>query len=523
MGSESDNKDIHSLNRLNNELKRALHHFINSASTTGTLGAQLDKIKAALKQNEVMFTFASLVEQYAKMKKNLDSLDVQAKERNLKALKTLIKKTAKESLTPEQHSKILAILADISEQKPDHEIMLTLGKALEYFSSIAKHNPQKNNTTITAISYEDKQAGRRLIRDLDTIFRKLAQLYPDDMIIKDILSEVSKGYGKSNYNAFIDLLAQASCYLAQLIQKERDNAIEVLNDIHANIISVFKQAKLIEKLNDSSKNNIDDLSKTMLAELENMELKAREIDDITGMQAHIKQSISFMSNIMNNCAKMQNRINVANEAIIKELTFKINTVSSFVEDLESKLNVAEESSLIDDLTQIGNRKGYIERINKERNCWLNTQKPLSLVVLDVDNFKSVNDEYGHSTGDQVLKSLAQTLKKQIRSTDFIARYGGEEFVIILPNTDLEQAITLTQKIRQVVNNLKFELRKKNKVLKITCSYGLATFSNKKPNTIDVFNAADKALYQAKECGRDAIVVYSDDQYTIIDNLDDFAL
>ncbi len=523
MGSESDNKDIHSLNRLNSELKRALNHFINSAPTSGTLGAQLEKIKNALKQNELMFTFASLVAQYAKMKKNLDSIEQQAKERNLKALKTLIKKAAKESLSPEQHSKILAILNSISEQKPEHEIMLVLGEALEYFSTLTKHTTPKPTTALAKISYEDKQASRRLIRDLETIFSKLAQLYPEDTIIQDILSEVSQGYGKSNYNAFIDLLAQASCYLAQLIQKERDNAIEVLNDIHANIISVFKQAKLIERLIDSSKNNIDDLSKTMLSELENMELKAREIDNVEGMQAHIKQSITFMSKIMNNCAKMQSRINLANEATINELTLKINTVSSFVEDLENKLNIAEESSLVDDLTQIGNRKGYIDFINKERNGWLNTQNPLSLIVLDVDNFKSVNDKYGHSTGDQVLKSLAQTLKKQIRSTDYIARYGGEEFVIILPNTDLDKTIQLTQKIRQVVNNLKFELRKKNKVLKITCSYGLATFSKEKPNTVDVFNAADQALYQAKECGRDAIVVYSDEQYTIIDTFDGLAL
>jgi len=155
-------------------------------------------------------------------------------------------------------------------------------------------------------------------------------------------------------------------------------------------------------------------------------------------------------------------------------------------------------------------------INKERKDWQASKQPLALMVIDVDHFKSINDNYGHSIGDQVLKCLGQTLKKYVRATDYVARYGGEEFVIILPATDLGRTVQIARKIRDVINSLKFELRKKSKVLKVSCSFGISTFTEKAGNSTDVFNAADKALYYAKENGRDAIAVSKDDQMVLIE-------
>ena len=209
---------------------------------------------------------------------------------------------------------------------------------------------------------------------------------------------------------------------------------------------------------------------------------------------------------MDDYAKSQNKIHQTNAKTIKGLNNKIENATNFIGKLESQLNAAKETSLTDELTTVGNRKGYVQAINKARNTWLTSQKPLALVLIDVDRFKSINDNFGHSIGDQVLKSLGKTLKSNIRSSDYIARYGGEEFVIILPETDLNKTIQITKKIRKVVNSLKFELRKKNKTLKITCSYGISNFTDKISNTTDVFNAADEALYQSKENGRNQVTL-----------------
>jgi diguanylate cyclase (GGDEF)-like protein len=176
----------------------------------------------------------------------------------------------------------------------------------------------------------------------------------------------------------------------------------------------------------------------------------------------------------------------------------------------------EESNLIDELTTVGNRKGYVKTINEERDSWLITNHPLTLMIIDIDRFKSINDSFGHSIGDQVLKCLGQTLQSNIRSSDYVARYGGEEFVIVLPATDLKQTIQIAKKLRNAVNSLKFELRKNNRALKITCSFGISSFTKNRVNTVDVFNSADKALYQAKEKGRDTIVALYKDKFISVD-------
>lgn len=255
-----------------------------------------------------------------------------------------------------------------------------------------------------------------------------------------------------------------------------------------------------------------------VTELKNMEAKAKAIKSIDGMQKHIKESVALISEIMNEYASTQSRLHQKNTKKIKGLKSKVNSASCFIEKLERELNVSQENNLVDELTSVSNRKGYVRAINNERDSWLSSGQPLSLMIIDIDKFKNINDSYGHSIGDQVIKCIGQTLKKVIRSTDHVARYGGEEFVLILPATDLDKAIILAEKIRSVVNTLTFELRKKNQTMKVTCSFGLASFTKDMSNTVEVFNAADKALYQAKESGRDAIAYFSGTSFTLVDKL-----
>ncbi|PCI60879.1 MAG: hypothetical protein COB35_07740 [Gammaproteobacteria bacterium] len=528
MSTGKNSQNIQSLSRSNSELKHALQHFIDCAPNSGPLIVQIDNIKKALKSNETMFTFAALVEQYAKMKKNFDKTDYQSKKKDLNTLKSLLKKSLLKNLSSNQSTKISAILTDISQNQPDHVIMVAVGKALEGFSEDLSVLRSQSKIIIgdrevtseeTGVMASDIHlASKRLLKDVITISNQLIKTYPNDQFILNLIEEASQVTDqKGTFFKSINLLERSTTYLALLIQQERCAAEEMLNDIHASIVDVVKHTTVLEKLMNSNKDDADGVKNSMAVELKNMEVKSRAIDTIEGMQNHIKDSVALMSHIMNDYAETQNQINLTNDATIDELTFKVNNASSFVEKLEEKLELAEESNLLDELTTVGNRKGYVQAINKERKSWAASRLPLTLMVIDVDKFKSVNDNYGHSVGDQVLKCLGQTLKKHIRSTDYVARYGGEEFAIILPATDVKKAVRLGQKLKETINNLKFELRKKNKVLRITCSFGISTFTEKAFNTIDVFNAADKALYQAKNNGRNAIVVSSAGQYNFIDN------
>ncbi len=527
MNSDVGNQDIQTLKRSNTELKRALRHFIETAPNHGTLAVQIENIRNALKSNEAMFTFASLVEQYAKMKKNFDNVGYQSQQRDLKTLKAILKKTRDKHLSTEQLEKIDEITESITANDPLHSILVKTARVLESFGSnlsqlrkdssvvVAQEDIETNETGVVAADIH--LASKKLIKDVVVISKQLSKTYPEDKFINGILTEAGNvKEGKGTFFTSINLLERTTTYIALLIQKERCAAEEMLNDIHASLVDAFNKTTVIERLMSSSKDESEGIKNNMVIRLKNMEVKARSIDTLEGMQTHIKDNVALMSAIMDEYAQSQDKIHQHNEATIKDLTFKIESTSSFVDKLEKKLNVAEETNLVDELTTVGNRKGYVLRINKERKDWMAAKQPLSLMVIDVDHFKSINDSYGHSIGDQVLKCLGQTLQKSIRSTDYVARYGGEEFVIILPASDLKTAVTIAKKIKDVVAALKFELRRKNKVLRITCSIGLAQFSEKISNTTEVFNMADKALYHAKSNGRNCIVASKEEQLIIID-------
>lgn len=522
MNSEVNHQDINTLKRTNTELKRALKHFIDISPTTGSLDGQLNNIKEALKSNEAMFTFAALVEQYAKMKKNFDNVDFQSQKKDLNSFKASIKKAAQKNLSTNQTEKIEEIVSELSLEQPANTLLAAAGQAVEYFANDISNIRESSNVIVSENTVTSEEtsvvaadihlASKKLMKDVAIVAKQLAKTYPEDTFISNLTHEAADaGDGKGAFFKSINLLERTATYLTLLIQQERCAAEEMLNDIHANLVDAFNRTTVIQHLVESSKGDNQTMVNSMVLELKNMEVKAKTIDTIEGMQNHIKDSVALLSNIMNDYAQKQNEIHIKNEGTITQLTQKIENTSSFVDKLERKLNDAEEISLIDELTNIGNRKGYVLRIKKERQDWQLSMQPLALMVIDVDHFKSINDNYGHSIGDQVLKSLAQTLKRNIRSTDYLARYGGEEFVVILPATDLGKAVKLAKKLKEVVNSLKFELRKKNKVLKITCSFGISTFTDKNANSTEVFNAADKALYQAKENGRDTIVVAKDDQ------------
>lgn len=527
MSTPHSNQDSQLLSRANSELKHALRHFIDSAPNSGPLAVKIEAIKSALSSNEAIFTFASLVEQYAKMKKNFDNVDYQNKKKDLNTLKALLKKSANKNLSSIQNEKIDDILSTISLKQNDHVIMVSVGKALAYFSEDLGSLRKASQVVVSETELNSEETGvkatdihlasKRLIKDVLVISKQLTKTYPNDKVISSVLSEAEQILDdKGNFFKTINLVERSSTYLALLIQQERCAAEEMLNDIHANIIDAFKHTSVIENLLNSSKECADDVKESMVCQLKNMEIKAKSIDTIEGMQKHIKDNVLLMSSIMNDYAESQNQIHINNESTISDLSYKVSTTATFIEELETKLNIVEESVLVDELTTIGNRKGYVEAINKERKSWSASKLPLSLMLIDADNFKRINDTYGHNVGDQVLKCIGQTLKKQIRSTDYVARYGGEEFVVIMPATDLKESVLLAKKLKKIINNLKFELRTKDKVLTITCSFGLATFTERRSNTTDVFIAADKALYKAKDNGRDTIVVSSEEKFIYLD-------
>ncbi len=163
---------------------------------------------------------------------------------------------------------------------------------------------------------------------------------------------------------------------------------------------------------------------------------------------------------------------------------------------------AIQSALHDPLTGALNRFSMDNIFNREMELSNRNQTPLSLIALDIDWFKQVNDTYGHATGDCVLKHLTECVRQCTRTTDALFRYGGEEFTLLLNNTSLKGAKQLAERIRKTVQNSPCLCNGQN--IYITVSMGISLFQpDDTQNTL--FERADKALYQAKEAGRNQVV------------------
>ena len=163
---------------------------------------------------------------------------------------------------------------------------------------------------------------------------------------------------------------------------------------------------------------------------------------------------------------------------------------------------ALKSALRDELTDFGNRRALAASLHREAELSIRHNTPLSIIMLDIDHFKAINDIYGHLAGDSILKDLAATIKKCARQSDLCFRFGGEEFLMILDNTDSQQALMVAERIRKTVAD--FSYLYNGKIIPLTVSLGAATFEPSE--TLDKFQSrADSALYEAKNQGRNRVI------------------
>jgi len=181
-------------------------------------------------------------------------------------------------------------------------------------------------------------------------------------------------------------------------------------------------------------------------------------------------------------------------------------VKKRTKELEKSKNKLKKLALQDSLTGLYNRRYFEKIIEKLITISKRKDEDLSLVILDIDNFKRVNDNYGHDIGDLVLKKLSSVLTEMLRESDVISRIGGEEFAILLPNTNIHSAYELSNKIRIKVEEMNLGLDKEN-LLTFTISLGVASYSKEvDENFYSIFKRADEALYEAKNTGKNKVVV-----------------
>ena len=169
-------------------------------------------------------------------------------------------------------------------------------------------------------------------------------------------------------------------------------------------------------------------------------------------------------------------------------------------DLKKKLEISVRT---DPLTDLPNRRGLAEKLEYEKIRFDRSKNPFTVVIGDIDHFKSINDSFGHDAGDHILKNIARMLRDNSRKQDIVSRWGGEEFIILLPETDLGNGAILAEKLRDKIESEVFVYE--GKKIPVTLSFGLSVYNKKDLKMDDVIKQADECLYEAKNSGRNKVV------------------
>jgi len=280
-----------------------------------------------------------------------------------------------------------------------------------------------------------------------------------------------------------------------------------LEQIYETYLSQIKTTDRIDKVGARVIGEIDDV----------MSL----IGDALGMSASYDVSLSGATQKLSD-ARDRDQVKAIVESLVKS-TREMRETNKALEDrlalskteisnLQQSLEAIRAESLTDPLTGLGNRKYFDRSIDMAVQNALASGESLSLLMFDIDHFKSFNDSYGHLTGDQVLRLVGMSLRQTIKGQDITARYGGEEFAVVLPNTALRQALTVADHIRRAVMAKELKKKSTGEILgRVTISVGVSML---KPgdDTDSLIERADACLYAAKRNGRNRVICEVDPEY-----------
>jgi len=228
-----------------------------------------------------------------------------------------------------------------------------------------------------------------------------------------------------------------------------------------------------------------------------------DVEDLLDLKTQLTVQLSSLRDALSRKEALESREQTLLRKSIESMRKELNSITQEANCYKEKLFEHQKLNLLDPLTQLANRTALEDRMDQEYRNHIRFKTPLWIAITDIDFFKTVNDNFGHSTGDKTLQVIAMALKNSLRDSEFVARYGGEEFVLLLPDITQDHISTLLNRVREKVKNIPFKF--KNQRITVTLSIGAAQVMDNE--TIEeAFERADAALYKAKNNGRDRVVI-----------------
>lgn len=313
--------------------------------------------------------------------------------------------------------------------------------------------------------------------------------------LKALLNEAEPDWARL-LTGIVELLSRVRSRL----QKQKQELEQFFGQLSERLQSFDDLLQVMETNRADAAEATKQLDESFRAQVSDMHHNVHGAVDLAQLKNLVQQRLDALGGYMRTYLQSQQARSTAAQSRIEELSRKLVSMEAETGELRARIRQQREAAQIDPLTGCYNRLAYEERVEQEFARWKRFGTAVSLAVLDIDRFKSINDTYGHQAGDKVLSTIASVLTESVRETDFLARYGGEEFVLIMPGADAPAGRNVVEKLRKAVEQCGFHYRGDS--VPITVSCGVTQFLDANADSpTDAFARADKAMYEAKQAGR----------------------
>lgn len=319
--------------------------------------------------------------------------------------------------------------------------------------------------------------------------------------VEGIKSRLEAVDGADDWARILEDIAGLIAEMRNLVQQEQREIEDFLQQLTDRLQELDLNLQGAQQVTSSAQQEGAALDRAVQDHVRDIESSVRNATSIGDLKQSVQQRLDALRSHLEVYRSTEGERQQQLSQQLTTLTSRLGALESEATELRQRISAERSQALLDPLTGIPNRLAYQERSTQEAARWKRFKTPLCLFIWDVDNFKRINDTYGHKAGDKVLTTIAGLLHTQIRETDFLARYGGEEFVMLTSGADVNAARELAEKLRKAVETCGFHFR--GEAVTITISCGISAFHDG-DSAESVFERADKAMYRAKQAGRNQI-------------------
>ena len=499
-----------------NNLRALISHLTNAADTSSAkLTKQLEVLRDAINKGVPANKLRKAINEVADSVLNLEAIRSNKKIEPNNTIVNLLEKIKPAGKIESKLAKISGKISKLDTNKEMSPLIEELAKLFVYGLSITEKNKEKgflssllsksNDVPSSDIEIERPEELANASLNLNNAIQSLISLLekmilPTDLQVEAnlIKRQLSQSVDKEIFLNSLEKTVGITADVLERVKKEK-NEIEVfLKQLTSRLHELDKDIRETSRIRELTHLHGKEMTDGMRTEIKTIEEGISHIDDFEELKTSIQSKVILLRNHVDTFILKEGEKDGEAAQVIEQLKNQVKAMEKESEDLKEQIEKERQQTLRDVLTEIPNRLAYDERLNTEMANFRRNKIPFVLVVWDIDFFKKVNDSYGHAAGDQVLKLVASILNKNMRETDFIARYGGEEFVSILPATEVKGAQLITDKLRILIAESDFHFREES--VNITVSAGYAEIKENE-EVEELFVRADKALYKAKESGR----------------------